>query len=362
MTYREAHVICDGKWEGILAAAGVDPALLGEGKACPACGGDDRFSFFGRADGFWLCRQCNPGGGDGFKLLAAVGVDRSIEFAVREAGGSPRKKASRGQDDAAKLQRVTDTLEGCVMPWGTLTEDYLAARGIPRAAWSGLRHHEALTGAGVARPGLPAMVAVVERPSGEVCTLHRTFLSVGAPQKADIGSPKQLMPVAHGSWIGSAVRLSALPVGSPALGVGSPTLALPVGSPGSAIPFGSPSQALVIGEGIESTLSAGIILEAPAWATLTAGGMEGWEPPEGLQASRIIVAGDSDASGVGQAAAHALASRLWRLGWVADVMFPPDGFSDWNDVLMEGVSDGEELEVGGFTGRVQAASTEAAQA
>jgi putative DNA primase/helicase len=175
------------------------------------------------------------------------------------------------------------------------------------------------------------MVGVVRNELGEVVTLHRTFLRVGGLGKADIESPKRLMPTL-GGWLGGAVRLSHVE-GLPELGpVGSPGVALPaLGLSGSR---GSPAlPALVVGEGIESSLAAGVALGEAAWACLTAGGLEAFRVPVGLEVGEVIVAGDSDASGVGQAAAHALAARLWREGYAARVLLAPDGFGDWMDFV-----------------------------
>lgn len=53
-------------WEQLLAFYGC---FMGKNKPCPFCGGEDRFCYNGRGRGYWICRQCQPTGGDGWKLL-----------------------------------------------------------------------------------------------------------------------------------------------------------------------------------------------------------------------------------------------------------------------------------------------------
>jgi phage/plasmid primase-like uncharacterized protein len=47
----------------------------------------------------------------------------------------------------------------------------------------------------------------------------------------------------------------------------------------------------------------------------------------------VIIFGDNDHNNVGQAAAHAVATRL-RKTIAVDVMLPPEAGMDWNDVLL----------------------------
>ena len=92
-----------------------------------------------------------------------------------------------------------------------------------------------------------------------------------------------------------------------------------------------PDRPLVIGEGIETAASAGIMLQSPAWSAISAGNLGG-----GLVLPRevrdIIVAADTDDEGEsrepirrhGAGSAKVAAVRIAR---------PRRG--DWNDALLE---------------------------
>ena len=86
-----------------------------------------------------------------------------------------------------------------------------------------------------------------------------------------------------------------------------------------------------IAEGIETAISASILHDVPTWAALTAGLLERWSPPAGVEA--VFIYGDNDHSATGQAAAFALCARLKHKGLQAFVELPPIG-QDWNDVLI----------------------------
>src|SRR5690606_19546827 len=60
--------------------------------------------------------------------------------------------------------------------------------------------------------------------------------------------------------------------------------------------------------GIETALAVMKLYRIPCWASATAGLMEKFIPPEGIE--RVTVFGDNDASFTGQKAAYALAHRL----------------------------------------------------
>lgn len=98
-----------------------------------------------------------------------------------------------------------------------------------------------------------------------------------------------------------------------------------------------PDKPLIIGEGIESTLSAAKIAgDLPAIATISAGNMT--TLPGVPLCSKIIVAGDRDESKAGQEAAKALAQKLANQDENRPVCIalPPRAGEDWNDVLQNG--------------------------
>jgi hypothetical protein len=98
-------------------------------------------------------------------------------------------------------------------------------------------------------------------------------------------------------------------------------------------------ETLVIGEGLETVLSAATRLVhagaplRPAWATLSAGKMRVLPPIAGVK--RLIVLTDNDANGEGQAAAAHVAA-VWRAaGREVSVLTPPNSDTDFNDLVLE---------------------------
>jgi putative DNA primase/helicase len=150
----------------------------------------------------------------------------------------------------------------------------------------------------------PAMLARFWAPDGASSTIHRTYLTQDG-QKAPVDPVRMLMP--GDVPVGGAVRLMAPMNGS-----------------------------LVVGEGIETSLSAARLWSLPAWACLTAELLAAWVPPEGVE--HVVIAGDNDASFAGQCAAYRLAQRLSRLGIAAEVRIAPEVGTDWNDVLAEALN------------------------
>jgi phage/plasmid primase-like uncharacterized protein len=261
---------------------------------CPACGYKTTFSLDkgegGRA--VWHCHSCDDW--------------RGIGDAIRDAFGGTytapaRPAATSGADEAAKrekarLRALAVWGEGVPIA-GTLAAVYLAARGLPGAASYALRFHGALYNA-EAGQRLPAMVARVTLPAtGEVIAVHRTYLSADGRGKAAVDTPKKTL----GSIRGGVIALDALPSVWP----------------------------LVIGEGIETALSARAILGGgSAWAAIAAGNLAAIALP--AEARAVIIAADPDAPG--QSAAWAAAGRWRAEGRSVKVATPPAG-QDFNDML-----------------------------
>lgn len=303
MSRPDARSIATGRWPGILAALGVDPAhLTGRHAACPVCGGRDRFRFDDREGrGTFFCSHC--GAGDGFRLL---GILKGWDFrtAAREveriAGVVEPARIAKPQDETRKLEALRRVWsEARPLQPGDDAMRYLAGRGLcfdpPPAA---LRLHPGLEyrDGGTLLGRFPAMVARVTGPDGGGVTLHRTYLEGGA--KAAVPAPKKLMPGKPVS--GAAVRL------------------FPV------------EWCLGIAEGIETALAAFLRFGVPTWACVSAHGIETFLPPAGVE--KIIVFGDNDESGTGQAAAWACAKRLIAAGLTVDVRIPDQPGTDWADL------------------------------
>lgn len=317
VTFDEVAMQAQGRWPYILPELGVDPKYLtGKAMACPLCGeGDDRFVFDDKeGHGTFICRRC--GAGNGFILVervqnvsrakalrmvaGALGLER-----VKSARPAPVKRGASPREAKARLKAVLDGTRP--LSRGDLVHRYLNGRGLPSRSWRNLYFHPSLNGKGV--KGAPAMVAKVHHPAtGRVHTAHRTFLTPEG-RKIDGAAAKQIMPVVRTaeveSWVGGAVRLYDIPEGA---------------------------TVLAVAEGIETALAAAEVFRMPAWATLTAQGLEEFIPPEGV--THLVIAADHDRNGVGQAAAHRLAARAYKLGLTADVQIAPDPGSDWLDAYV----------------------------
>lgn len=103
---------------------------------------------------------------------------------------------------------------------------------------------------------------------------------------------------------------------------------------GGAVQLGEfdPQDWLIIGEGIESTLSAMQLTGHPGWAALSTAGLRSVRLPS--DARKIIIAADNDKNSVGQRAAAVAATRFQFEGRRVKVVPPDRTGDDWNDVLM----------------------------
>lgn len=100
---------------------------------------------------------------------------------------------------------------------------------------------------------------------------------------------------------------------------------------GGAARLHEPINVLGIAEGIETALACRELFGVPTWAAISAGGMEAFVVPEGVE--RLIIYADHDANMVGQSAAYALAKRCSLAGMPVEVEIPPERGTDWLDRL-----------------------------
>lgn len=188
---------------------------------------------------------------------------------------------------------------------GSLACIYLTqARAIPEAALEGvtaLRFHPACyvypySGGGV---HWPAMVAQVVDASGAMIGVHVTFLARDGLGKAELPVSRKMIGA---GFSGACVRLGDGPQ-------------------------------VVVAEGIESALSAGVVLGLSPIAALSAGGVKSWLAFDGV--ASVTFAPDMDASEVGTLAAYRCADRLNNEGVeVVGFAFDPNGANDFNDAAM----------------------------
>ena len=184
---------------------------------------------------------------------------------------------------------------------GTPVETYLRSRGITTPVPRVLRfvQHCPHRNGGY----FPAGVAPVSYVDGEQIGAHKTFLKPGGSGKADL--PKEAQRESCGILKGGAVRLASHRAG----------------------------KALLVGEGIESTLSAMQLFRLPGWAALSATGIEALDLPDEIR--DVVIAGDNDANGVGYAAALSAYERWQGEGRHVEILMPPNAGDDFNDILFQ---------------------------
>jgi hypothetical protein len=199
------------------------------------------------------CRQCGFGGdvialarlASGLPFTEAVGLvnGETTEFAdrtnSRKAGPKPVAPVKGDIDHtAAPLNLWTETSHG------TLADAYLASRGIFGPLPASLRFHPGLKHPSGSR--WPAMVALVtDGMTGKPVAIHRTFPTRDAKRNALVEPQKMML----GPTRGGAVRLA------------------------------DAGATLVIGEGLESSLSAMQACSSPTCAALSTSGMTALELP-----------------------------------------------------------------------------------
>ena len=147
----------------------------------------------------------------------------------------------------------------------------------------------------------PAMVFEVTSDGLDCVGCHVTWLSLDKTKKRDEEPQRQ----SYGTVKGGYIKLYAGELDS--------------------------SAKLIIGEGVESALSAAQISGGvPAIAAIFAGNLPKITPPP---ASEFIIAADHDAPGLD--GARALAVKLVRAGHTVSLAIPPRQGTDWNDYLLE---------------------------
>jgi putative DNA primase/helicase len=255
---------------------------------CPVCGyGNDAFSLTvkGSRTLAW-CASCQD--------------QRAVAEALRRVSGDgyappipPRAIKPEAATKAARAIALWNRSTGLRGSAGAI---YLAeVRGLPGLARSGaLRFlgdcpHPSGT-------KLPALVALVVDQAGKPIGLHRTFLQPDGRGKAKASPPKATL----GPIWGGAIRLDPV------------------------------ATVLVIGEGIETAASAGLLLRLPGWAAISAGNLaRGLILPPDVRS--VVIAADHDVPGL--QAAEAAAARWVAEGRRVRIARPDHAGDDFNDVL-----------------------------
>jgi hypothetical protein len=222
--------------------------------------------------------------------------DLSLDTGGRRSGYA--NAAARGAhvvDEDANRTRSALRLWRMTTPGAsTLVETYLRSRAIYVPVPSTLRFAELRHPSG---GSWPAMVALVTRGTDDTpLAIHRTFL-VEDGGKAPLTPDKMML----GPCRGGAVRLAM------------------------------PGGVLMVGEGIETVLSAVQATGLPGWAALSTSGLRALDLPDLVR--EVIVLADADDPG--EAAAQACAWRWKREGRRVRIARPPRG-NDFNDTLNGG--------------------------
>jgi putative DNA primase/helicase len=195
-----------------------------------------------------------------------------------------------GPDTAAMAIRCWRTAQGAP---GSRIEAYLRSRQSSIPVPPSLRFHPSLR-----HPSgsyWPAMIALItEGVSGRPIGVHRTFLAPSGEGKAPVDPQKMML----GPCRGGAVRL------------------------------GPTCGNLLVGEGIETCLSAMQATGQSAWAALSTSGLRSLALP--AQVREVIILADGDDPG--EAAARDAGERWAREGRLVRVAPAPRGL-DFNSVL-----------------------------
>ena len=183
---------------------------------------------------------------------------------------------------------------------------YLCTRGLtPSGALPALRYHPRLPYSHDDETWTyhPAMVAAVSTLSGEIVSLHRTYIDCQGA-KAPVPSPKKVMqPTTPGGLRGAAIHLFA------------------------------PETTLALTEGVETALAVHRLSGWPAWSCISATGLAHVAIPPTI--TTLDICADHDPTGL--QAAYTLARQEAQARTVK-VLVPPCPGDDWNDVLQrEGV-------------------------
>ena len=281
-----------------------------------------------RSNGWWRCR-CPIHAGRGLTLalrdgerglivkcwagcqprdvLAELGRRDLLNANSGDTTKPPDPAAERRRRDAEAVhrqQRITlarDMWHSALPAIGTVVEWYLRGRGItvpmaPSIRFIGM--HTSYGRHGPSGDRRPVMVAAVEHVENGLVGVSRTFLAIDGRCKATLAPPRLFTgPVA-----GGAVRLA------PA------------------------TETLMVGEGIETCLSAMQATAWPAWAALSTSGLVALALPAIVRT--VVILADHDVSGVGERAARA-AAQQWRAeGRQVSIYMSPCVGRDANDCLL----------------------------
>ena len=236
-----------------------------------------------------------------FKCFAGcdtVDVIRAIRRLDRNVvldGHSPELPSHAALSPEWLRRRALDLWDNARPLRGTPADHYLRRRAITLLAPALRYHQQTPLGRGKLAAFRPAMIAALHERQHFVA-LQRTFLDPREPRRArDLANPRRML-----------------------------------GRPGrGAVMLAPATDTLGLAEGIETALSAILLLDIPVWATLGNERLPHIAIPDTV--TRLILLPDNDRGGrIGAAKAMEAYARPGR---TIEVLWPPQGFNDWNDVL-----------------------------
>jgi phage/plasmid primase-like uncharacterized protein len=249
---------------------------------CPACGYKNSLRVTtqnGKA--LWWCGACQDQAAVSAALMGQAAQAAPIAAAADTSQAQKREWALNLWRDAQPAV-------------GTVVERYLAARGIALRDGMPIRFlPDHLCRDSGKR--WPVMVALMVDCAGTPQAIHRTFLARDGRGKAPIATPRKTL----GMVAGAAVRLAPV------------------------------ADRLVIGEGIETSISAALMLKAPAWAAISAPNLE-FKLTLPASIREIVIAADHD--GPGLKAARAALARWRAEGRNVKIARPQKPGEDFNDL------------------------------
>lgn len=234
----------------------------------------------------------------GCETIDVIRAIRRLDMGIPVGGDTPIGLPNTLLSPAWLRRRAQDLWDEALPIAGTPAQAYLRRRVIPLTP-SVLRYHPRTPlGRGKLAAFRPAMLAAIHEHE-RLVALQRTFLDAQEPRRArDLAHPRRSLA-----------------------------------QPGrGAVILAPATEVLGLAEGVESALSAMILLGIPVWATLGSERFPHVAVPETV--TRLILLPDSDRAGrIGAAKAsevHALP------GCTIETIWPPAPFNDWNDVLRAG--------------------------
>lgn len=144
-------------------------------------------------------------------------------------------------------------------------------------------------------PHLPALLAAVSGPLGQLTAVEVTYLDGRGERSRRARPPRKIVGVIPA---GSAVRFTPV------------------------------AEEMLVAEGVFTTLAAMARFHLPGWALLSTSNLRRWTPPAGVR--RLLIAGDRGPDG--ERSAGRLRDTAATAGVVAEIVLPPVGAGDWRDV------------------------------